>query len=195
MIAAALLACAANVAPVTLEAVVRVESGGNPLAINVNHLPGPQPRPATLAEAVATAESYVVRGYSVDLGLMQVNSRNLTALGISIEQVLDPCANVKAGAAILTANYAEAVRSHGEGQGALQAALSAYNTGSFYRGFENGYVARYYGPGGVPALAGGVQQAVLTAAAVKRTAPPTPPNPYTADTQVYVREVSTLEPQ
>jgi type IV secretion system protein VirB1 len=195
MIAAALLACAANVAPVTLEAVIRVESGGNPLAINVNHLAGPQPHPATPAEAVATAQSYVARGDSVDLGLMQVNSRNLAALGTTIEQVLDPCANVKAGAAILTANYAEAVRSRGEGQAALQAALSAYNTGSFYRGFANGYVARYYGPGGVPALAGGVQQAVLTAEAAKRAASPKPPNPYTADTQVYVREVSTLVPE
>ena len=195
MIAAALLACAANVAPVTLEAVMRVESGGNPLAINVNHLLGPQPHPVTLTDAVATAKSYVARGYNVDLGLMQVNSRNLAALGTTIEQVLDPCTNVKAGAAILTANYAEAVRSRGEGQGALQAALSAYNTGSFYRGFANGYVARYYGPGGVPALAGGVQQAVLTAAAVKHAAPPPPPNPYTADTQVYVREVSSLDPQ
>jgi type IV secretion system protein VirB1 len=190
MIAAALLACAANVAPITLEAVVRVESHGNPLAMNVNHLVGPQPRPATLAEAVAVARSYVARGYNVDLGLMQVNSRNLPALGISIEQVLDPCTNVKAGAAILTANYAEAVRSRGEGQGALQAALSAYNTGNFSRGFENGYVAKYYGPGGIPALAGGVRQATLTAEAVKRAAPRPPPNPYTADTQIYVREAS-----
>ena len=98
MIAAALLACAVNVAPVTLEAVMRVESGGSPLAINVNHLAGPQPSPATLAEAVAIAQTYVARGYSVDLGLMQVNSRNLAALGTTIEQVLDPCANVKAGA-------------------------------------------------------------------------------------------------
>lgn len=195
MIAAALLACAANVAPVTLEAVIRVESGGNPLAINVNHLSGPQPRPTSLADAVAAAQSYVARGYNVDLGLMQVNSRNLAALGVTIEQVLDPCANVRAGAVILTANYAEAVRSRGEGQRALQAALSAYNTGSFYRGFANGYVARYYGPGGVPALAGGMQQAVVMAAAVKRTVPPPSPSPYTADTQVYAREVSTFEPQ
>lgn len=195
MIAAALLACAANVAPVTLEAVMRVESGGNPLAINVNHLPGPQPRPATLADAVATAESYVARGYSVDLGLMQVNSRNLAALGLSIVQVLDPCTNVKAGATILTANYADAVRSRGEGQRALQAALSAYNTGSFYRGVANGYVAKYYGPGGVPALAGGRRQATITAEAAKRDAPPPAPNPYTANTQVYAREVSTLDPK
>ncbi len=73
MIAAALLACAANVAPVTLEAVMRVESGGNPLALNVNHLAGPQPHPATLAEAAAIAQGYVTRGYSVDLGLVTVS--------------------------------------------------------------------------------------------------------------------------
>ena len=195
MIAAALLACAANVAPVTLEAVVRVESGGNPLAIHVNRLVGMQPHPATLAEAVATAQHYVAGGYSVDLGLMQVNSRNLVPLGTTIAQVLDPCANVRAGAAILTATYAEAVRSRGEGQAALQAALSAYNTGNFDRGFSNGYVARYYGPSDVPALAGGMQQAVLTAAAVKRAAGPLPLNPYTADTQIYAREVSSLDPE
>jgi type IV secretion system protein VirB1 len=37
------------------------------------------------------------------------------------------------------------VQTLGEGQAALQAALSAYNTGDFARGFANGYVARYYG--------------------------------------------------
>lgn len=180
-----------NVAPVTLEAVIRVESGGDPLSLNVNRLAGPQPRPATIAEAVTLAQRYIAQGYSVDLGLMQVNSRNLDALGYTIEQVLDPCTNIRGGAAILTADYAEAARSKGEGQGALQAALSAYNTGSFYRGFANGYVARYYGRDGVPALAGGVRQATATAAAVKRTAPP-PPNPYTADTQVFIREASNV---
>ena len=192
VIAAALLACAANVAPVTLEAVVRVESGGNPLALNVNRLGGPQPHPASVAEAVQIAQRYILRGYSVDLGLMQVNSRNLAALGYSIGQVLDPCTNLRGGAAILTADYAAAVRERGEGQAALQAALSAYNTGSFYRGFENGYVAKFYGPGGVPALAGGVMQATVTAAAVKRAAPPPPPNPYTAATQIYVREATSV---
>ena len=192
MIAADLLACAMNVAPVTLEAVVQVESGGDPLSLNVNHLAGPQPHPTTLVEAAGVAQSYIAQGYSVDLGLMQVNNRNLPALGLTITEVLDPCTNIKGGAAILTANYAEAVRSRGEGQGALQAALSAYNTGNFYRGFENGYVAKYYGRNSVPALAGGVQQATLTAAAVKRAATPPPPNPYTADTQIYVREASSV---
>jgi type IV secretion system protein VirB1 len=189
MIPPALLACAPAVAPVTLEAVIRVESDGNPLAIHVNGL-RVQPASATSAAAVARiAEDYILRGYSVDLGLMQVNSRNLMALGTTVERVLDPCTNVRDGAAILAADYAEATRTRGNGQAALQAALSAYNTGSFYRGFANGYVARYYGPGGVPTLADGVREAAATAAMTKRAAPP-PPNPYTADTSVFVREAS-----
>jgi len=188
----ALLACAVNVSPVTLEAIVRVESKGNPLALFVNRYAGRQPRPGTVAEAAGTAESFIAQGYSVDLGLLQINSRNLARLGYTIEQALDPCMNIRGGAAILTANYADAARDRGEGQEALKAALSAYNTGSFFRGFANGYVAKYYGPDGVLALAGGVQQAVATAAAVKRAAPPPPPNPYTADTQVYVREASSV---
>ena len=80
MIPPALLACAPNIAPVTLEAVIRVESGGNPLAINVNGLPV-QPAPAaTVAEAAQIAESFILRGYSVDLGLMQVNSATWSRL-------------------------------------------------------------------------------------------------------------------
>ncbi len=192
MIAAVLLACAANVAPVTLEAIVRVESRGNPNAIYVNGLGGFQPHPSTSDDAARLARRYIAEGFTVDLGLMQVNSGNLATLGYTVEQALDPCMNIKAGGSILTANYADAVRSRGEGQGALQAALSAYNTGNFHRGFANGYVAKYYGPNGVPALAGDVQQATATAAAVKRAAPPPPVNPYTADTQVYVREASSV---
>ena len=193
MIPAALLACAPNIAPITLQAVIRVESGGNPLAINVNGL-RVQPAPAaTVAGAARTAESYILLGYSVDLGLMQVNSRNLVALGTTVERVLDPCTNVRDGAAILTADYAEAASSRGDGQPALQAALSAYNTGSFYRGFSNGYVARYYGPAGVPAFAGGLRDAAATAAPAMRAAPPSPrPNPYTAATSVFAREASNV---
>ena len=81
MIPPALLACAPNVAPVTVQAIAQVESGDNPLAVNVNGI-GAQPPPAANAqEAVHVAERYIASGYSVDIGLMQVNSRNLAALG------------------------------------------------------------------------------------------------------------------
>lgn len=193
MIPAALLACALNVSPVTLEAVARVESGGNSLALNVNRLQGPQPRPVGIAAAVRIAEGYIARGFSVDLGLMQVNSRNLPALGYTVEQVLDPCTNVAAGGRILTANYADAARRMGEGQPALQAALSAYNTGSFSAGFRNGYVAKYVGPGGVPALAGGVRQASASMAADKPVASKARPSPYTADIAIDFKEASSVQ--
>jgi type IV secretion system protein VirB1 len=187
VIAAALLACAANIAPATLEAVIQVESRGDPLLVYVNGLGAAQPRrPADAKEAAELARRYIAQGYSVDLGLMQVNSRNLAALGYTVEQVLDdPCTNIRAGAAVLTSDYAAAVRTQGDGQPALQAALSAYNTGDFHRGFANGYVARYYGPGGIPVLASKVSS--VGAVPVKHEAPQPWPNPYTADTAVYVR--------
>lgn len=176
MIAAALLACAPNVAPATLEAVVRMESGGDPLTLHVNGLRVQPPPAKNATEAAHMAESYIQRGYSVDLGLMQVNSRNLVAFGTTVDRVLAPCTNIRIGAAILTAEYVAAMRSRGAGQAALQAALSAYNSGNFARGFTNGYVARYVGPEGA-----------RTAAHV---APASRPNPYIADTAIYVREAS-----
>jgi type IV secretion system protein VirB1 len=145
--AAALLACASNIAPATLEAVIAVESRGNPLALHVDGVRR-QPRPADAAEAARIAVAYIRAGYTVDLGLMQVNSANLPALGITVGQALDPCANIRAGGTILTADYMAAARLWGEGQGALRHALVAYNSGRF-RG-DRAYLARYYGPGGVP---------------------------------------------
>lgn len=143
MISDALLACAPHVAPATLNAIARVESRHSPLAINVNR--GPRiPLPTSAAQAATTARYWISRGYNVDLGLMQVNNRNLARLGYSVEQMFDPCLNIKAGAAILTENYARARRTHGDGQPALLAALSAYNTGSQVRGFSNGYIDRYF---------------------------------------------------
>ena len=187
MIPPALLACAPNVAPVTVEAVISVESGGNPLAMHVNDMREQPPSPRDAQEAAQIAARFIARGYSVDLGLMQVNSRNLAALGVTIEQVLDPCSNIRIGATILTADYAEAAHSRGEGQPALKAALSAYNTGDFYRGFANGYVARYYAPNGVPAFAGTVRAAAATLPTPHRMVASTS-NPYTADTSVFARE-------
>ena len=188
VISPVLLACAPNVAPVTLQAIIEVESGGNALALHVNGIRVQPPPPRDAKEAAQVAESNIARGYSVDIGLMQVNSRNLATLGITVEQVLEPCTNIRAAATILTADYAAAARTRGDGQPALQAALSAYNTGDFYRGFANGYVARYYGPLGVPALTDGVREVVAT----KRAGPSPPPNPYTADTTVFVRETTNV---
>jgi type IV secretion system protein VirB1 len=187
MIPAALLGCAPNVAPVTLEAIIKVESGGDPLAIHVNGSPIQPPPARDAKEASRIAARFIARGYSVDLGLMQVNSRNLAALGVTVEQGFDPCTNIRSGAAILAADYGDAARALGEGQPALRAALSAYNTGDFHRGFENGYIARYYGSVGVPALAGDTRTPPVIVPAKEKIAP-APPNPYTSDTNAFERE-------
>jgi type IV secretion system protein VirB1 len=95
----------------------------------------------------------------VDLGLSQITDRNLPALRLTIQQVLGSspevmCANLAGGARILTADYASATLRFGPGQPALKAALSAYNTGTFDRGFANGYVSRFFSvPSVVPPIA------------------------------------------
>jgi hypothetical protein len=61
------------------------------------------------------------------------------------------------------------------------------------RGFANGYVARYYATNGVPALAKNVRLATL--ATVRQEAKQLPPNPYTAETVVYVQYAPDIETQ
>ena len=145
--AAAILAlasqCAPNVAPETVLAIIQTESSGEPFALNVNG--GRQPaRQTTAADAAATARRYVAAGYSVDLGLGQINSRNMRWLGLTWETVFDPCTNVAALARVLTTNY-NSVKAGRDPQTALRVALSMYNTGSQTRGFRNGYVAKVVG--------------------------------------------------
>jgi type IV secretion system protein VirB1 len=135
-------ACAPAVAPRTLTAVVEVESRFEPLAIGVN---GRQPRQllfSVKADAVARAERLIAQGGSVDLGLAQINSKNLAGLGLSVTDAFDPCRNLEAGARLLATNYGQAARSAGDEQAALRTALSLYNTGRSDRGFQNGYVAK-----------------------------------------------------
>lgn len=189
-----ILACAPDVAPQTVQDIIRVESRGNPLAINING--ASLARPAIdVADAVRVATSAMAAGYTVDLGLMQVNSANLPRLGYTVAQLFDPCLNLRAGAAILTANYGRAVERHGPGQEALKAALSTYNTGSVERGFRNGYVARYYGRGAT--LAAGAASGDAAPSRQPRPQPgpeAAPADPYHAETTAY-RRTSNVQQQ
>jgi type IV secretion system protein VirB1 len=134
--------CAPTVAPATIQAIIRAESGFNPLALHVNGNVRLRYPPSTVAEAVTWSDWLIKRGYSVDMGLMQINSRNLASLNLTPEGTFDPCQNIRAGAALLTAHYGRAAQNVGAGTGALLQAISAYNTGNFHGGFSNGYVAR-----------------------------------------------------
>ncbi|MCC7266867.1 MAG: lytic transglycosylase domain-containing protein [Caulobacteraceae bacterium] len=120
--------------------VVQVESGMNPLAIGVNGKPRIAVSVATPQEAAAKASALIAAGRSVDLGLAQINSKNLGWLGLSVEAAFDPCRNLAAAGRVLQAGYRPSAEL-GE-QPALMRALSRYNTGDDQRGFRNGYVAK-----------------------------------------------------
>ncbi len=140
------LKCAPNVAPQTVVAIVMAESRGEVFALNVNG--ASQARmPRNARDGVTIARRYIAAGYSVDLGLGQINSRNMRRLGLTWDTVFNPCENIAALGRVITANY-EAALVGREPQTALRVALSMYNTGSPSRGFRNGYVAKVTGNAG-----------------------------------------------
>lgn len=136
------LQCADMVAPETIRANIQVESSGRPFALNVQGIGSLYPHSAS--EAAALVRRYLREGRRVDAGLMQINSRNFAVLGLTPDNVFEPCTNIRAGGVILSGAYRRAALAVGDGQLALQMALSAYNTGSMRRGFLNGYVGHYY---------------------------------------------------
>ena len=101
------------------------ESGGDPLALNLNGPGGGGIHLKTVEDAVALASRLIAAGRSVDLGLMQVNSAHLGESGMpaTVAELLEPCANIRAGDAILAA--------------ADRQAACIYNTGK--PGCANGY--------------------------------------------------------
>jgi type IV secretion system protein VirB1 len=155
--------CAPTVAPETVLAIIRTESRGRPFALGVNGARQPAPQ-SNAVDAVAVARRYIAAGYSVDLGLGQINSRNMRKLGLAWETVFDPCTNIDALGRILTQNYS-AVKAGRDPQLALRLALSMYNTGSTSRGFRNGYVGKVVGNAGVADVVVSVDPAPSVSAA------------------------------
>lgn len=143
-----ILSCAPNVAPQTIQQIIRVESGGNPLAININTRNGVKLKPTikitTVQHAIAVTYAAMQLGHTVDMGYMQVNSANLPKLGYTVEDMFNPCKNLAAGARVLEMAYLQMLSRHRNEQAALSAALSIYNTGNSRNGFMNGYVGKYY---------------------------------------------------
>jgi type IV secretion system protein VirB1 len=145
--------CAPSVPAAMLEAVARTESGLDSLALQ-DDTTGRKVQGENLDIAVVKARRWLVRGDSVDIGLMQINSGNLSALGMSVQDALDPCASLAGGAAILRAAYGGG-DTRAEQQTALLMALSRYNTGTPFAGIMNGYartVVRNAGKEALPAL-------------------------------------------
>jgi type IV secretion system protein VirB1 len=148
--------CAPTVAPETLLSVVQVESRFEPLAIGVNGAPRVVVAPTSVDDAVAKAGALIAAGRNIDLGLAQINSKNLSWLGLSLVEVFEPCTNLRAAARVLQDGYGRSDAARVGEQAALKTALSYYNTGDPARGFANGYVGKVTTAAGriVPAING-----------------------------------------
>lgn len=94
--------CQSAVAPVTIAKIAHVESRFDPTLVHTN------------------------ADRSIDVGLMQINSKNFKWLGLTMRDALDPCKSIRAGAELL-------------------ASFSRYNTGSPTRGIANGYALAVQG--------------------------------------------------
>lgn len=134
--------CAPSAPAAIVEAIIRTESGFNPIAINVNRGVKLARQPASRKEAEAWARWLLANGYNFDAGLMQINSTNWKKLRLIPENVFDPCENIRAGAEIFNHNYSRAAATFGHGPPSLISALSAYNTGDFTSGVQNGYASK-----------------------------------------------------
>lgn len=133
--------CSPDVHPIIVNAIVKTESNYNPFAIGVNRGAGRLTRqPTNMNEAVQTAKRLIANGANIDMGLGQINSANLTWLGLSVEQVMHPCTNLQALQKVYLTCYNQAGTT-GLGD-RMQRAFSCYNTGNTRKGFSNGYVTK-----------------------------------------------------
>jgi type IV secretion system protein VirB1 len=133
-----------NVPTKIVQAIVQNESAKKPFAINVNK-DGKSYisfNPKTKNEAVKIAQNYINTGFSVDVGYMQLNSDNFKKLDTSLDEALDPCKNIYFASTIYF-NFYQKANSNKSKLERVKESLSAYNTGSYEKGFKNGYVAKY----------------------------------------------------
>jgi type IV secretion system protein VirB1 len=94
-----------------LVATVMTESAGDQYSIGVSadisrNLPGGRVSATTAAEAIDTATALIAQGRNIDLGLSQINVRNLKRHRLTLAAAFDECANLRAGAEHLSDDYA-----------------------------------------------------------------------------------------
>jgi type IV secretion system protein VirB1 len=141
--------CAPAVDPHMLVGIAQQESGLETTTLNDNtsgkvlHGTG----------VIDAATQLIAAGHSVDLGAWQINSRNLSLLGLSIADAFEPCKSAAAAARLIEL-------------------FSRYNTGSPSLGIANGYA---------PAVIASIHavKAVRPAMLGMAQRPGSAPNPFT----------------
>ena len=141
--------CAPDIAPITIAAIVQQESGGNPFLLHDNTARKSW-QPANATASAKLAYALIKSGHSVDIGLAQINSKNLPALGLSVENALVPCTNLRAAQLVLKLAWQQSGHD-------LRRTLAAYNTGKTDSSVGAHYSAKVFSNAGVlvPEIPGG----------------------------------------
>ena len=151
-LASLIAACSPLVHPATMQALISVESAGNPYAVSINRpsawrrsgaeLPAfDQPRSETQARDLVEALS--AAGYTTSVGLAQINTENLRGLRLSVSALLNPCVNLYVAQQILVACDASTLPTRlAIPSTHLHAVLSCFNSGNATTGIRNGYAGR-----------------------------------------------------
>lgn len=103
--------CAPEAPAQPLATIVREASGFEPLAIRAD---GDRPvviQGTSRADAIELATEFVVAGYRVRVGLAQIDTRDLDALGFTLPEGFDPCANIQAAAQLVAKDPAKLMAS------------------------------------------------------------------------------------
>jgi type IV secretion system protein VirB1 len=145
------LMCAPLIHPITMGAIISVESGGNPFAVSINYpqalaaqgrsVPEILVQPHSAAEASRLVSALASQGFSTSLGLAQINTEHLSEFGLSYAQLFDPCTNLKlAERILLRCKQQVGAAATATAAQLIAKTLSCYNSGNDTLGLRNGYV-------------------------------------------------------
>ncbi|MDE9544130.1 lytic transglycosylase domain-containing protein [Xenorhabdus bovienii] len=128
--------CAPDVSPITLHALVGVESSGKPYVV-ANVSDGTSHSFDKKDEAIVFVNDLASKNKTYSAGLMQIYSKNFTDYQLTNETVFDHCTNIKVGADILNKCFVKSLKENpSDKQGALRKAFSCYYSGNMTRGFK-----------------------------------------------------------
>jgi hypothetical protein len=96
--------CVPPQASPVLIGIAQTESALNSLAIHDNTA-NVSFTPSSDAEAISLAKALLGHGHDLDLGIGQINTRNLSWTGLTVEAAFDPCRNLAAASRILFVRY------------------------------------------------------------------------------------------
>lgn len=128
--------CAPDVSPITLHALVGVESSGYPYVI-ANVTDNKTHHFTKKDDAINFANDLAANNKTYSAGLMQIYSKNFKGYNLTNENVFDHCTNIKVGADIFKKCYERALKENpSDKQGAIRKGASCYYSGNMTRGFK-----------------------------------------------------------